>query len=241
VANDEVDVEIEVAGVEKGSAGQPQVDPIIERLVATIFAAVIVDHAEVALVDVFGREEEAVVVGPHGALDLTKIARHIPEDAIAVRSRCARIRRLRIDLVARGQRRTPTVIVERPEEVVDVGGAIALGAIVGIVEVNLSLVSTESVVLRPVDGLVLVDPGQDGFAVSTLYQEWRQRTIGGYAPRIDPARAIGPDAVRLLRRKVGMEAAVRHDWAYRHYVADLREELVPPLMRENLARWTALD
>jgi hypothetical protein len=69
---------------ESNSAGQPQIHSVVERLVVTVFTAVIADHAEVALVDVFGREEEAVVMGPHRALKLAEIARHIDKAAIAV-------------------------------------------------------------------------------------------------------------------------------------------------------------
>ena len=56
------------------AAGQAQVGAIDERLVATILGAVIVDHHEHAFVDILGREEEPVVVRPHGALVLTVVA-----------------------------------------------------------------------------------------------------------------------------------------------------------------------
>jgi hypothetical protein len=44
-------------------------------------------------------------------------------------------------------RRAPAIIVERAGEVVDVRGAVALGAVVGIVKVQLALVAAEAVVL----------------------------------------------------------------------------------------------
>ena len=57
------------------------------------------------LVDVLGREEEAVIVEPQRALDLAEIARDEVQPAIAVRRRGARIGRLRVDHVVTRQNR----------------------------------------------------------------------------------------------------------------------------------------
>src|SRR5262249_47536535 len=79
VRNDEIDVEVEVAPLVCAvrAARQTQIDTVVEDLVTTIATAVHRDHAEIALVDIFGREEEAVVVGPHGSLNLAPIAGYI--------------------------------------------------------------------------------------------------------------------------------------------------------------------
>src|SRR5262245_51737659 len=84
IGHDEVDVEIGVAVIEQFSAGQPQIDPVDELLVAAVRATVVVDHHQVALVDVLRGEEEAVIVGPHRALDLAEIARYLLEAAISI-------------------------------------------------------------------------------------------------------------------------------------------------------------
>ena len=187
------------------AARQHEVDAIVELLVAAIGAAVIVDHAESALVDILGGEEEAVVVRPHRALKLTEVARHIDEAAIAVGSRGAIVGRLGVDLVAPGQRRAPAIVVEGAGEVVDVGGAVALRAVVRVVEVQLGLVAAEAVVLRAVDRRVVVDALKDGLAVAALDQRWRQRSLH------ERAGPIGPDAVGVLGRESRMEPGVRHD------------------------------
>src|SRR5262249_35753535 len=160
---------------------------------------------QVALVDVLRGEEEPVVVGPHRALDLAEIARHIHETAVAVGSRRATIPSLSINLVAPGERRTPAVVVEGARKVVRVGGAIALGAVVRVVEVKLGLVATEASVLRTVDRQVLVDAGEDGLPITALEEHGRQASLR------EPAGAVGPDAIRILRREIGMEPAVGRD------------------------------
>src|SRR2546428_442297 len=90
---------------------------------------------------------------------------------------------LGIDLVAPGERRAPAVVVEGSREVMGVGSAIALGAVMRIVEVQLGLVAAEAPVVPPIELQVVVDPGEDGFAVAALDQERRQR------PPLEPARA----------------------------------------------------
>ena len=144
VGDDEVHIEIDVAVVEELAAGQPQVDTVDELLVAPIRTAVVVHHAEIALVDILGGEEEAVIVRPHGALDLTEVARHVDKTAVPVRSGRSAIRGSGIDLVAPRQRRAPAIVVEGAGEVMGAGGAVALGAVVGVVEVQLRLVAAEA-------------------------------------------------------------------------------------------------
>ena len=128
---------------------------------------------EIALVDVLGGEEEAVVVGPHGALHLTPVARHL-DDAGAVSGPAALWSvAVRIDLVAPGQRGAPAIVVERAREMMRACGAVALGTVVGVVEVQLGLVAAEAAVLRAVHWRVVVDAGQDRLAVAPLDQERR--------------------------------------------------------------------
>ncbi len=75
-----------IAVVQQTAAGQLQIDAVGVRLVAAVGAAVNVDHAEIALVDILCGEEKAMVVGPQRALKLAEIARHLDEPAIAVGS-----------------------------------------------------------------------------------------------------------------------------------------------------------
>src|SRR4029078_10332230 len=65
---------------------------------------------------------------------------------------------------------------------------------------------------------------------------WRRLFAGGRS-----ARAVAPDAVRILVNEVRMESATGSDRADRHDVADLREEFVPALMREDLSRRATFD
>src|SRR5262249_31510995 len=112
-------------------------------------------------------------------------------------------------------------------EVVTVGSAVALRAVVSVVVVELALVAAEAVVLGAIDRRVVVDSGGDGFAVPLLNQEWRQ------CSRMGVAGSVGPDAVRGRGREVGMESAVGRHLRQRHHVADLGEELGPTLMRKE--------
>src|SRR5215510_12632020 len=231
----EIDVKIDVAPIQQSAAWQPQIDPVVEYLVGPVRSAVIVDLHEIAFVDILGREEETVVVCPHGALDLAEIACDVDETAIAVGSRCARIGGLGIDLVAPGKRRAPAIVVERAGEVVRVGGAVALRTVMRIVEMELGLVVAEAVVVLGVDRRVVVGPEQDGLTITALDEHERQ------GPAREPAGAPGPDGIRILRREIGVEPGVGCELAPCRHVADLGEELVPALMGEHLAGWAALD
>ena len=87
VGDEQVDVEIDVARIQQGAAGQPVIDPVVKLLMAAVRPTVVVDHPHNALVDILGREEEPVVVEPQGALKLAKISRHLDEPPVAVGSR----------------------------------------------------------------------------------------------------------------------------------------------------------
>src|SRR5262249_11734402 len=182
-----------------------------------------------------GGKQEPIIVGPHGTWKLAESPRNVDKTAVAIGSRCAWIGRFGVDLVASGQRGAPTVIIECTGKVVGVGGPVALGAIVRIVEMQLRLIATEAAVICTIDRQSVVDPGQNGFTVAALDQERRQ------GPRHKPARAERPDTGRVLRRKIRMEPGIRRDLPQRHHIADLWEKLVPALMCEDLSRRAALD
>src|SRR5262249_60367249 len=131
-----------------------------------------------------------------------------------------------------GARGAPAVGVERAGEMVRVGGAVALGAVVRIVEMELGLVVPEAVVFRGVDRRVVVGPEEDGFAITALDQHGRQ------SPPRGPACAPRPDGVWILRRKIRVESGVGCDLAPRAHVADLGKKFVPPLMSEHLTTRT---
>ena len=64
VRYDQIHVEVEITVIQQTAAGKSQVDSVIEFFVASIGAAVHVDHAAIALVDILRSKEEPVVMGP---------------------------------------------------------------------------------------------------------------------------------------------------------------------------------
>ncbi len=153
---------------------------------------------------------------------------------MAVRRRRPPIGGLGVDRVAAGERRAPAVVVEGTGEVVGAGGAVALGAVVGVVEVQLGLVAAEAVVVGAADRRVIVDAGADRLAVAALDQPRRHLAGEGVAG------AVAPHAVGLLIGEERMELGAGRARRQRHDVADLRCELRPALMGEDLARRPAL-
>jgi len=100
---------------------------------------------------------------------------------------------------------------------------------------QLGFVAPEAFVVLAVERRAVVDARQDRFAVAPLDQERRQGAAH------EASAPVGPDAVRVLRRHALMEFAAGRDLAERHDVADLGEELVPALVREDFAGRAALD
>jgi hypothetical protein len=90
IRHDEVDIEVEIAEVQAIAARQAEIDPVSERFVPTIRPAVVIDHHEIAFVDILSGKEEPVVVGPHGPLQLAEIAGNFDETAIAGRPEARR-------------------------------------------------------------------------------------------------------------------------------------------------------
>ena len=211
VGEHEVDVEVDVAPAEPRAAGQPQVGARGDGLVSTVAAGVVVHHADIALVDVLGGEEEAVVVGPHGALQLAPVARHLDDAGAVVGPGRPAVGAVGVDLVAAGERGAPAVVVEGAGEMVGAGGAVALRPVVGVVEVQLRLVAAEAAVLGAVDGRVVVDAGEDRLAVAPLDQERR------HAAAREPAGAVAPHAFGFWSGKLGWNlvpgAHCAHDMA----------------------------
>ena len=109
-----------------------------------------------------------------------------------------------------------------------VGRAIALGAIVRVVEVELALVAAKAVVLVPVDRQPIVDAVYNRLAIAKLQQR-RRYSSGGELPA-----AITPDAVWSLMVHQVMKIGLCVALSQRGNVADLREKFGPPLMREHL-------
>src|SRR5262245_33830159 len=99
---------------------------------------------------------------------------------------------------------------------------------------DLGLVAAEAAVVAAEYRQVLVDAGEDGLAVAALEQGRRQGSRRGPVGGSGLHSAVAPDRVRILRREIGMEPGIGRHRRNRHYVADLGEELVPPLMREDL-------
>src|SRR5262245_17290188 len=180
-----------------------------------------------------------MVVGPHRALDLAEIARNIDKTAIAIGPRSAAIRCLSIYFIPTRKRGAPTIIVKGTGEVMNIGGTVALRAVVSVVKVQLGLIATKAVVLSAAHRCVVVDPCDNGLAVATLDEGWGQgarRSI-----KRSMARSIAPYAVGLLGRKPGMETLIRRDLGQCHDVADLGEELVPSLMGEDFTWWPSFN
>src|SRR5262245_65176920 len=146
-----------------------------------------------------------MVMRPHGALQLAKIAGNFDQPAFAVGPRCAPIGGAGIDGVPARERGAPAIVVEGAGKVVAVGRAIALRTIVAIMKVELRLVTAKSAVVLAVDRRIVVDAREDWLAVAAFDQERRQRSL-----RV-AAAAEGPHAVGLLCRKIGMQPAVRGD------------------------------
>ena len=100
---------------------------------------------------VLRREEEAVVVHPQAALQFAEVALHpLQAAAIGRPGRLVQIARIggraHAPEVAPRQGQAPMVIVEGAGEVVGVAGAVALGAVMGVVEMRRDLIAAEAAI-----------------------------------------------------------------------------------------------
>ena len=91
--------------------------------------------------------------------DLTEIARHIDETAIAVGPGGSAVGSVGVDFVAPGKCGAPAIVVEGTGEVVDIGGAVALGAVMRVMKVELRLVAAEAVIICAAYRRIVVDAG----------------------------------------------------------------------------------
>ncbi len=188
-----------------------------------------------ALVDVLGGEEEAVIVEPQGALKLAKIARHVDEAAVPVGTRGPGIAGQGVDRVVPRQGRAPVVVIELTREELRVRGAVARGGVVGVVVVGRLLVDAEASVLGPGERQGVEMAEEHGFAIARLDERRRQDAL-----RV-PARVEGPDGVGALVRHVGMELDARRELPQGHDDPRRGQELLPSLMGEELAGRAALE
>src|SRR6185295_8094609 len=118
---------------------------------------------------------------------------------------------------------------------VDVGRPIAFRAVVRVVEVQLRLVASETVVVLPPDRHVVVDAREDRLPVARLDERSRQPPFGEFAS------AVAPDTVRLLPGEARMEAhRVGRDRTDRHNVADLWVVFLPALVSKDRPRRPSL-
>ena len=118
---------------------------------------------------------------------------------------------------------------------VDVRGSVTLRTIVGVVEVELSLVAAKAIILGAHEREVIVGAKHDRFTVTGLDHEGRRNASAALA--LTPC----PDAVRLLRREGGVESRAVRYGRQGGDVAHLREELIPALVGKKFARWTSLN
>src|SRR6185436_3272578 len=168
IADRQIDIEVDVSPRKAISAGQPQVDIVSVRLIASpIRSAVIIAHRENALVHILGGEEEAMVVKPKRALKLAKISGNRNDAIAVVRTGCL----AQVILIARqpdarhiapSKGRAPVVVVESSGKMIGVAGAVTLGAIMRIVEMRRHLVAAEPTIGSTIYRQVVIDSGHNG-------------------------------------------------------------------------------
>src|SRR5882762_624163 len=106
-----------------------------------------------------------------------------------------------------------------------------------VVEVQLALVPSKAAILSAAGGKSVVDAVQDRLAIAYFNELGRHDAP---TARAGVARAIGPDAVSVLVWHTRMKTGARHAFAQRRNISDLREELLPALVRKALTRRTSL-
>jgi len=185
VRQHEVHVVVEVPPRLRGAAGQPQIDPVVDLLVAAVQGAVDVEHRGVALVDVLLREAEHVVVEPVGAHGLVPVPRAFVDTSAVGGAAAAGIRGVRVDAVVAGMADGPVVIVELAGEEVGSGEAVVLRPVVAVVLVGRDRVPSEAAILFRVGRESVVMAEENRLAVAAHDQ------LGGSVP-LKVHRASGP-------------------------------------------------
>ena len=251
VGEHQVHVVIEVAEVLRRAARQPQVDAVVDRLVAAIEAAVDVEHRGVALVHVLRREAEHVIVEPVRAHRLVPVARHFDEAAAAVGRARHDVVGLRVDAVVPGEHDRPVVVVELAREEIRAREAVVLRAVMAVVLVRRDRVAPEAAVLRHVGRQAVVVAEDQRLAVARLHELRRNRAVERPHARLLLNRQIGMEAQRQrrarahtgvqVRRHAGVVHVVRRRRQLRRGDVHLRRVLAEPLVRPDGTRRPSFD
>ena len=161
----DLQVVVAVAPVEMGATWKPQVDAVVDGLVAAIQRTVVVHHRGVALVNILGSVIEHVIVEPvrtHGFAPVTRdldVALGRARNrllrtahaygkrlALLAGGRGARIAGVGVYAVVAGQHQRPVVVVELPGQKEGLRVTVALGRAVAVVFVGSYKVVTEAAV-----------------------------------------------------------------------------------------------
>ena len=193
VANHQVHVVIEIAPGVRRPARQPQVDTVVDLLVAAIQAAVDVEHRGVALVDVLRGEAEHVVVEPMRAHRLVPVPRHVHESARVRGGARHRIGRAGIHGGVPREHDRPVVVVVLVREEERPGEPVILRPVVPVVLVRGEGVAAETAVLPHVGRQAVVVAEEDWLAIARHHQLRRHRAVER------------PHAVGVLRRPLLVE------------------------------------
>jgi len=213
VGDHQVDVVVAVAPGHPRTAGEAQVDPVLQRFVAAVDGAVVVHHHSVAFVDVLRREIHHVVVEPVGTHGLMPVATNLDAAVLAgleprvgvvdeqgftrrAGERGARVFGTGVDGVVTGQLDRPAVVIVLAREEVRVGKAIALGRRVTVVLVGGNGVQAKACVGCRVDRQRVVVAHQHRLAI-TNHQQFRRE-----------GAVEGPQRLVVLQREVRVEAGV---------------------------------
>ncbi|MNZ59250.1 hypothetical protein D3C78_772810 [compost metagenome] len=210
VGDRQVDVIVAVPPPQARTAGQAQVDPVFDRLVATIHGAVVVHHRRIALVDVLRGEIEHVVVEPVGAHGFAPVATDLDAAVVAglearrgivdiqgfargAGERRAGILGAGVDAVVTGQLDRPAIVVVLAREEERVGKTVAFRGRVAVMLMGADGVQAKAPVGRRVNRQGIVMPHQHRLAIAYLKQFGREGAVEC------------PQRIMVLDREVGVK------------------------------------
>ncbi|MNI14241.1 hypothetical protein D3C73_674940 [compost metagenome] len=213
VGHYQVHIVVAVAPGQCRTAGQTQVDAVLQRFVATIHGAVVVHHHRVALVDVLRGEIEHVVMEPVGTHGFTPVATDLDAAVVAglearrgivdiqgfargAGERRARILGAGVDGVVTGQLQRPAIVVVLPRKEKRIGKTVAFGGGVAVVFVGTEGVQAKPHVGRRIDRQGVVVTHQHRLAVAHHQQFWRKGAVEG------------PERLVVLNRHVGVKTDI---------------------------------